>query len=151
MSKRASPFDQLCADRLADEVAVLVRRGVIDSRSPAADALLDYRNPPSTPRADRLAELEGRAAITMPAPTFREICERNGQDPDELLGEGQMVAGRLVTGPVPFSFASGPRLLDRALAAARVLETMLRTADLPRGREVAAELVADLEKALGVS
>jgi hypothetical protein len=53
-------FDQLGADRLADEVAVLVRRRVIDARSPAADALLDYRNPPSTPRADRLADLEDR-------------------------------------------------------------------------------------------
>ena len=52
----ASPFDRLCADRLADEVAVLVRRGALDSRSPAADALLDYREPPSSSRADRLAE-----------------------------------------------------------------------------------------------
>lgn len=50
-----------CAEALADEVAVLVRRGVIDSRSPAADALLDLRNPPSSPRADRLAELEREA------------------------------------------------------------------------------------------
>lgn len=46
------------ADRLADEVAVLVRRDVIGSRSPAADALLDYRDPPSSERADRLAHLE---------------------------------------------------------------------------------------------
>ena len=30
------------ADRLADEVAVLVRRRVIDARSLASDALLDY-------------------------------------------------------------------------------------------------------------
>jgi len=50
-------LDKRCADALADEVAVLVKRGVIDSRSPAADALLDYRNPPSSPRADRLAAL----------------------------------------------------------------------------------------------
>ncbi len=47
------------AARLADEVSVLVRRGVLDSRSPTADALLDFREPPSTPRADRLALLEG--------------------------------------------------------------------------------------------
>ncbi len=53
-----SPLDKVCADALADEVAVLVRRKVIDSRSPAADALLDYREPPSTPRADRMAQLE---------------------------------------------------------------------------------------------
>lgn len=46
------------AARLADEVQVLIRRRVIDARSPAADALLDFRNPPSTPRADRLVELE---------------------------------------------------------------------------------------------
>jgi hypothetical protein len=57
-----SPFDRHCADALADEVAALVRHGVLDSRSPAADALLDYRNPPSSPRADRLAELEAALA-----------------------------------------------------------------------------------------
>jgi hypothetical protein len=51
-------FKLRAAEALADEVAVLVRRGVIDARSPAADALLDFRNPPSSPRADRLAELE---------------------------------------------------------------------------------------------
>jgi hypothetical protein len=52
--------------RLADEVAVLVKRRIIDSRSPAADALLDFRDPPSTPRADRLAELDAQAAILGP-------------------------------------------------------------------------------------
>lgn len=46
------------ADALADEVDLLVRNGVIDSRSPAADALLDYRNQPCTPRSDRLRSLE---------------------------------------------------------------------------------------------
>lgn len=46
------------ADRLADEVAVLVVNRVIDSRSAAADALLNYRNPPRSPRSDRLADLE---------------------------------------------------------------------------------------------
>lgn len=54
----APPFDRRAANALADEVAVLVRRQVIDSRSPAADALLDYREPPSSPRADRLALLD---------------------------------------------------------------------------------------------
>lgn len=53
-----------CADAIADEVAVLVRRKVIDSRSPAADALLDYREPPSTERADRLAQLEAQLEET---------------------------------------------------------------------------------------
>ena len=47
-----------CADALADEVAALVKRKVIDSRAPAADALLDYRDPPQSPRSDRLVELE---------------------------------------------------------------------------------------------
>jgi hypothetical protein len=52
----AGARDKSAADKLADEVAVLVRRGIIDSRSAAADALLDYREPPSSPRADRLVE-----------------------------------------------------------------------------------------------
>lgn len=52
------PFDVRCADALADEVAALIRNKVLDPRSPAGDALLDYRNPPSTPRADRLAKAE---------------------------------------------------------------------------------------------
>lgn len=56
--KDYGPFAKRASDSLADEVAALVRRRVIDSRSPAADALLDYRDPPSSPRADRLAELE---------------------------------------------------------------------------------------------
>lgn len=51
-------FDKLCADRMADEIAVLVQRKVISSRCPAADALLDYRDPPQSPRSDRLLELE---------------------------------------------------------------------------------------------
>jgi FtsZ-binding cell division protein ZapB len=55
-------FDKRCADALADEIAVLVRSRVIDARSPAADALLDYRNPPSTERADRLVTLQAKVA-----------------------------------------------------------------------------------------
>jgi len=51
-------LDKIAADRLADEVASLVARGLLDSRSAAADALLDYREPPRTPRSDRLAEVE---------------------------------------------------------------------------------------------
>ena len=50
-------MELLCADVLADEVAALVRLKTIDSRSPAADALLSYRDPPSTERADLLASL----------------------------------------------------------------------------------------------
>ena len=58
-------FDKRCADALADEVAALITRRVLDPRSAAGDALLDYRDPPRTPRSDRLAELERdlRAAV----------------------------------------------------------------------------------------
>jgi len=52
------PFDKRAADRLADEVAVLIRRHVIDARSPAGDALLDFRDPPQSERSDRLWLLE---------------------------------------------------------------------------------------------
>jgi hypothetical protein len=59
LSKRPlRTFDHIGGDRLADEVAVLIRRKAIDARSPAGDALLDYREPPSTERADRMAVLE---------------------------------------------------------------------------------------------
>ena len=54
--------DRLVPLTAADEVAVLVRRKVIDMRDPAADALLSYRDPPSTERADRMAVLEARVA-----------------------------------------------------------------------------------------
>lgn len=43
------------ADTLADTVAALVQRKVIDFRSAAADALLDYRDPPRNERTDLLA------------------------------------------------------------------------------------------------
>ncbi len=46
------------ADMLADEVAALVKRRVIDSRSAASDALLRYREDPRTERSDRIAALE---------------------------------------------------------------------------------------------
>jgi hypothetical protein len=51
-------FDHIGAARLADEVDVLVRRKIIDSRSPAADALCDYRDPPTSPRSDRMVDAE---------------------------------------------------------------------------------------------
>lgn len=56
VAESARPFDKIGADRLADEVAALITRGVLDQRSPVADALLDYRSPPRTPRSDALAE-----------------------------------------------------------------------------------------------
>jgi hypothetical protein len=47
------------AQGLADEVGLLVERHVIDSRSPAADALLDFRDPnPPNPRRPLREELE---------------------------------------------------------------------------------------------
>lgn len=56
--KGLGPFGKRAADILADEVNALVRRKVIDARSPAADALLDYRDPPYTERSDRMADVE---------------------------------------------------------------------------------------------
>ena len=52
-----SPFDRRCADALADEVDILVGRHVLDQRSPAADALLDYRNIPRSQRSARMLSL----------------------------------------------------------------------------------------------
>lgn len=69
-----SPLQKMAADRLADEVAVLVTRGYLDSRSAAADALLDYRQPPRSPRSDRLAELENGVA-TERARIRKELLE----------------------------------------------------------------------------
>lgn len=54
-------YKLITADALADAVASLVVRKVIDERSLAADALLDYRNPPRTERSDLLAAAEARA------------------------------------------------------------------------------------------
>ncbi|HKP08326.1 MAG TPA: hypothetical protein VJU58_13820 [Microbacterium sp.] len=69
-------FDHVAGDRLADEVAVLVRRRVIDARSPAGDALLDYRDPPTTARADRLAEIErAHAALSAEVEAMRPVVE----------------------------------------------------------------------------
>lgn len=48
----------LTAEDLADEVDALIARRVISERSPAADALLDYRDPPRTERSDRLGKLD---------------------------------------------------------------------------------------------
>jgi hypothetical protein len=65
---------EIGANRLADEVAVLVTRSVIDARSPAADALLDYRDPPRTPRSDRIAQLKRELAAA------REDAERQKKE-----------------------------------------------------------------------
>lgn len=42
----------------AAQVDALIKRRVLDARSPVADALLDFRDPPRTPRSCRLADLE---------------------------------------------------------------------------------------------
>lgn len=81
-------------NRLADEVAALVRRKVIDSRSPAADALLDFRDPPSTPRADALAE--ARAEVErLKHGDGRWGCAKAGCDADatQIIGHCDAHAG----------------------------------------------------------
>ena len=75
-----SPFTRRAADALADEVEVLVKTGVIDSRSPAGDALLDYRDPPSSDRADRLEQLQFNYDVL--AGRLRDVRDR-------LLDEAQ--------------------------------------------------------------
>ena len=73
------------AARLADEVAALVRRGVLDARCPAADALLDYREPPATPRADRLASLDIQLADAE-ARVDALTLQLNSAGADQMLG-----------------------------------------------------------------
>ena len=53
-----APFDKRCADAMADAIDLMVRTKQIDARSPAADALLSYREgEPMTERSDQLVEL----------------------------------------------------------------------------------------------
>lgn len=94
-------FKLRAADALADEVAVLVRRGALDARSSVADALLDYRDPPSSPRADRLASLEREleAARRAPRPTGARFAD------DALAVD--LEDGRAVSAPLAWF----PRLL----------------------------------------
>ena len=81
-------FDRLGADRLADEVEALVRRGILDARSPAGDALLDYREPPISGRGDRLARADARiealeaelAEWKLTVKTLRETLADERQD-----------------------------------------------------------------------
>ncbi len=68
------------ADMLADEVAALVMRRVIDSRSAASDALLRYREEPRTELSDRIAALESalsaaRAALDGEREALAVICD----------------------------------------------------------------------------
>lgn len=108
------------AGRLADEVAVLVRLHNLDSRSPAADALLDYREPPSSPRADRLAELEAsRAELVKVLTESRDalvglaalqfVAARSGMTAGDILSKineamadlAKEIDAALVGGPAP--------------------------------------------------
>lgn len=85
----AQTFDKIGADRLADEVDVLVIKRVIDHRDPAADALLDYRDPPTSVRSDRLAFLEKRIAEIGSA--FRKFAAETPYA-EEAAGNGKMLA-----------------------------------------------------------
>jgi hypothetical protein len=76
-----TPFQKIGADRLADEVASLVTRGYLDSRSAAADALLDYREPPRTARSDRLAKLDALLASERPPQALEDAYYGRGGGP----------------------------------------------------------------------
>lgn len=111
--KPAINFDQIGADRLADEVAALVSGGKLDSRSPAADALLDYRNPPRTPRSDRLALQDAREAAL--------VAAARGW-PDKLRGLARFVRkhgdiDQSMQALAPLLIERGADILDAALAA----------------------------------
>lgn len=84
-------FKERAAEALADEVAVLVERKAIDSRSPAADALLDYRDPPRSVRADRIATLEGKlaAAEARAAQAHNDALEEAARIADRIAREAQ--------------------------------------------------------------
>lgn len=107
-----SPLAWRAAEALADEVAALVRRGALDARSPAADALLDFRDPPSSPRADRLASLGGRAARVM---EFAADLEREAASLRELAAEaGDEVGGLCHLGDAHECGSERRRLSDKA-------------------------------------
>lgn len=61
-AKPLDSFSQRAAHALADEVDVLIAWHVIDSRSPAADALVDFRSPPRSERSARIADLQREVA-----------------------------------------------------------------------------------------
>lgn len=76
-------FDKVAADRLADEVAALVVNRHLDSRSAAADALLDYREPPRTERSDRIADL--LRLREQDAETLRDQALEIGEKHDRIV------------------------------------------------------------------
>jgi len=77
----------VCADKLADEVAVLIRRGSLDACSPVGVALGDYREPPATFRSDRLAGVEeqneGRATEISELHELLGRLASHVRDPDD--------------------------------------------------------------------
>ncbi len=98
-TRRMRTFKDRAADALADEVAVLVQRKVIDSRSPAADALLDFRNPPMSEHSSRMVTLE---VVVEQLQGERDIArkERNADRAElvrlrAVVGEMQALAGKL--------------------------------------------------------
>jgi len=87
-------FRRFAADHLADEVDVLVRTRVIDARSPAADALLDYREPPATPRSDRISDLERQvASLRHQVEAMRAVHDQARQLAEEVawLDQGRAI------------------------------------------------------------
>lgn len=50
----AQPFDKRCADRMAAAVDIMVYTGLLDARSPVADARLDYGEPLTLTEARRV-------------------------------------------------------------------------------------------------
>ena len=121
------------ADRLADEVAVLVMRGDLDARSAAGDRLLDYRNPPRSPRSDRLLELEyALAASQAETLALRQRVEASANGMDTLqqrIAELEGVlkfAGDILEESDDASYVGGDVVQERALACG-LLRTETRT------------------------
>ncbi len=77
MTDALSPFTKRAADALADAVASLIERGIIGSRSPAGDALLDYRDPPQGDRKTQKLNAVAAAAKQVHELHERTLCEHN--------------------------------------------------------------------------
>ena len=92
----------LDAEALAYEVAVLVRSRAIDPRSPAGDALLCYRDPPSSERADRLAAADRKLgalrllAQKMDGRTIDDAPPEMGHDEASAWVSGQQQAAEAI-------------------------------------------------------
>jgi len=87
------------ADCMADEIDLLVRRKVIDSRSTAADALLSFRSgKPQSERSDRLLALEAELAkLKHREPVKLDeqgvgLAKANKAEADRLFADGMIHA-----------------------------------------------------------